>query len=112
VSDDILFNHVLHSLVASNAADRVSLVGSAPSQRCSPKEVLDVFSEPDGREREVRTRETLSAGEDIRYDTVIGLVGKHLSAAANTSHYLVNYEQDVILVAKSPDTLNDLGWVH
>ncbi len=40
------------------------------------------------------------------------MVGKHLSAAANASHYLVNYEQDVILVAKSPNALDDFGWVN
>jgi hypothetical protein len=42
---DILVNHVLHCLVSSNAADGVSLVSGAPSERVRPVEILDRLAE-------------------------------------------------------------------
>jgi len=45
ISDNVLLYHVLHGLVASDAADGVTLVSSAPANSISPVEILDVLSE-------------------------------------------------------------------
>jgi hypothetical protein len=45
IADNILVDHVLHGLVASNAADWVSLVSSTPADSISPVEILDILSE-------------------------------------------------------------------
>ena len=53
IADNILVDHVLHGLVASNAADRVSLVSSTPADSISPVEILDILSEAYSREGQV-----------------------------------------------------------
>ena len=45
VANNILLDHILHGLIASNAADRMSLIGCSPTNGVSPVEILYVFSE-------------------------------------------------------------------
>lgn len=53
IAYNILIYHVLHGLVACNAADWVSLVSCSPANSVSPVEILNILSKADSREGQV-----------------------------------------------------------
>lgn len=112
MTNNVMLNHVSHGLVASDAADRVSLIGGSPSKRSCSEEILNVFPEADGRKRKVGARETLCASEDVWHDTIVGLVSEHLTATADASHDLIDNQENVVLVAESTDALDHLRRVN
>ena len=112
MADNVVVDHVSHRLISSDAADRVSLVGCAPTEGVSSEEILNVLSEADGREREVRARETLCDGEDIGDHSIVGLEGEHFTTSADASHNLISDHENVVLVAKCSNALDNLRGVH
>ena len=109
---NVVLNHVSHGLISSDATHRVSLIGGSPANRVCSEKVLDVLSETNGRERKVRSGESLSTSEDVGDDALIGLEGEELTASANASHYLIDNQKNVIFVAESSDSLNNLGRIN
>jgi hypothetical protein len=105
---DVIINHILHALIPSNAADRVSLIGCTPSNSVSPIEILNIFPETNSRKREIRSRKTLGTCENIRYNAVINLESEHFTTSADPGHDLIDDQKNIIFVSKSSQSLYDL----
>jgi hypothetical protein len=112
MADDIILNHVSHGLITSDTADGVSLISCSPSKWVCSKEVLNVLSETNCRERKIRARKTLGAGEDIWGNTFVRLESKKLTASANASHDLIDDQENAVLITKSSYTLNNFRWIN
>ena len=112
MADDIILNHVSHGLITSDTADGVSLISCSPSKWVCSKEVLNVLSETNCRERKIRARKTLGTGEDIWGNTFVRLESKKLTASANASHDLIDDQENAVLITKSSYTLNNFRWIN